>query len=140
MAKQSGYVKFERGTLIDVKHLSDYPDNKVIVVCTGAQGEDRAVLMRIAYGEHRQIRLKKSDTVIFSSSVIPGNERTIQRLKDSLYRQCDNVVHKEIMDVHGGGPGLIEDIKRLIHEVKQKYLLPVYANHYILQEAGKEEQ
>lgn len=137
MAKQFGYVKFNRGTLIDVKHLSDYPDNRVIVICTGAQGEDRAVLMRIANGEHRQIRLKKSDTVIFSSSVIPGNERTIQRLKDTLYRQCSNVVHKEIMDVHGGGHGLIEDIKRLLQEVRPKYLLPVYANHYLLQEASK---
>ena len=137
IAKQFGYVKFARGTLIDVKHLNDYPDNKIVVICTGAQGEDRAVLMRIATGEHRQIHLKKSDTIIFSSSVIPGNERTIQRLKDSLYRQCGNVIHKEIMDVHSGGHGLIEDIKRLLHEVKPKYFVPVYANHYLLREAAK---
>jgi ribonuclease J len=93
--------------------------------------------MRIANGEHRYIKLKKKDTVIFSSSVIPGNERSIQRLKDSLYRQCDNVIHKEIMDVHGGGHGLIEDIKRLIKEIKPKYFIPVYANHYLLAEAAK---
>ena len=137
IAKNFGYVKFNRGTLIDVRHLSDFPDNKIVVVCTGAQGEDRAVLMRIANGEHRQIHLKKSDTVIFSSSVIPGNERTIQRLKDSLYRQCSNVVHKEIMDVHGGGHGQIEDIKLLLREARPKYLVPVYANHYLLREAAK---
>jgi ribonuclease J len=137
IAKRFGYIKFNRGTLIDVKQLSNYPDNKVVVICTGAQGEDRAVLMRIANGQHRFIRLKKSDTVIFSSSVIPGNERTVQRLKDSLYRQCSNVVHKEIMDVHSGGHGLIEDIKRLLREVKPKYLAPVYANHYFLREAAK---
>ncbi len=112
LAKQLGYVKFEDNTLIDVKRIHDYPDNKVIVICTGAQGEDRAVLMRIANGEYRNIQLKKTDTVIFSSSVIPGNERSIQRLKDNLYRKCDNVIHKEIMDVHGGGHGLIEDIKQ----------------------------
>ncbi len=137
IAKKLGYVKFDSSTLIDAKRLNDYPDNKVIIVCTGAQGEDRAVLMRIANGEHRQIRLKKTDTIIFSSSVIPGNERTIQRLKDNLYRQCDNVIHKEIMDVHGGGHGLIEDIKRLIQEVKPRYLIPVYANYYLLKEAAK---
>jgi ribonuclease J len=137
MAKQFGYAKFNRGTLIDVKNLGSYPDNKIVVICTGAQGEDRAVLMRIANGEHRQIRLRKSDTIIFSSSVIPGNERTVQRLKDSLYRQCDNVFHKEIMDVHSGGHGQIEDIKRLLSEVKPKYLVPVYANHYLLREAAK---
>jgi ribonuclease J len=137
MAKQFGYVKFDKGTLIDVKRLADYPDNKVVVICTGAQGEDRAVLMRIANGEHRHIKIQKSDTIVFSSSVIPGNERTIQRLKDNIYRQCDNVIHKEIMDVHGGGHGLIEDIKRLIRETKPKYLIPVYANHYLLREAAK---
>jgi ribonuclease J len=137
LAKQLGYVKFEENTLIDIKKLNDYPDNKVIVICTGAQGEDRAVLIRIANGEHKYIQLKKTDTVIFSSSVIPGNERTIQRLKDNLYRKCDNVIHKEIMDVHGGGHGLIEDIKRLIGEVKPKYFIPVYANHYLLREAAK---
>ncbi|HBT92458.1 MAG TPA: hypothetical protein DEA87_03235 [Candidatus Veblenbacteria bacterium] len=93
--------------------------------------------MRIATGEHKSIKLKKNDTIVFSSSVIPGNERTIQRLKDSLYRQCDHVVHKEIMDVHGGGHALIEDIKLLIRQVRPKYLLPVYANHYLLREAGK---
>jgi len=93
--------------------------------------------MRIANGEHRQIHLKKEDTIIFSSSVIPGNERTIQRLKDNLYRQSDNVIHKEIMDVHGGGHALIEDIKFLIQQVRPKYLLPVYANHYLLREGAK---
>ena len=137
IAHKIGYLKFKPTTLIDVKRIHDYPNNKVIVVCTGAQGEDRAVLMRIANGEHRSIKLQKSDTVIFSSSVIPGNERTIQRLKDTLYRQCDNVIHKEIMDVHGGGHALIEDIKLLLRQVKPKYLLPVYANYYLLKEATK---
>lgn len=137
IAKKIGYLKFQKNTLIDVKKIHDYPDNKVVVVCTGAQGEDRAVLMRVATGEHKSIKLKKSDTVVFSSSVIPGNERTIQRLKDTLYRQCDHVVHKEIMDVHGGGHALIEDIKLLIRQVRPKYLLPVYANHYLLKEAGR---
>jgi ribonuclease J len=137
IAKKIGYAKFKSSTLIDIKRIHDYPDNKVVVVCTGAQGEDRAVLMRIANGEHRSIKLQKNDTVIFSSSVIPGNERSIQRLKDSLYRQCDNVIHKEIMDVHGGGHALIEDIKLLLRQVKPKYLLPVYANHYLLKECAK---
>ncbi len=137
IAKQFGYVKFNQGTLIDVKTIRNHPDNKIVVVCTGAQGEDRAALMRIANGEHRQIHLKKDDTIIFSSSVIPGNERTVQRLKDNLYRQCDNVIHKEIMDVHGGGHALIEDIKFLIRQVNPRYLLPVYANHYMLREGAK---
>ena len=137
IAKKFGYIKFNPTTLIDIKDVDRYPADKIIIICTGAQGEDRAVLMRIANGEHRYIQIEKNDTVIFSSSVIPGNERSIQRLKDNLYRQCDNVIHKEIMDVHGGGHGLIEDIKLIIQQVKPKYLMPVYANHYLLREAAK---
>ena len=137
IAKKIGYLKFNEGVLIDVKNIHDYPPNKIIIIVTGAQGEDRAALMRIANGDHRHVKIEKSDTIIFSSSVIPGNERTIQRLKDNLYRQGANVIHKEIMDVHGGGHALIEDIKLLIRQVKPKYLLPVYANHYLLCEGAK---
>jgi len=137
IARKIGYLKFKPSTLIDIKRIHDYPANKIVIVCTGAQGEDRAVLMRIANGDHRYVKVEKSDTIVFSSSVIPGNERTIQRLKDTLYRQGAEVLHKEIMDVHGGGHALIEDIKLLIRQVKPKYLLPVYANHYLLKEAGK---
>lgn len=137
VAKKIGYIKFKPTTIIDVNRLGDYPDDKVVVVCTGAQGEDRAVLMRIANGDHRSIKIQKNDTIIFSSSVIPGNERTIQRLKDSLYRQCNNVIHKEIMDVHGGGHALIDDIKLLLQQVQPTYFLPVYANYYLLAEAAK---
>ncbi|MBI5733642.1 MAG: ribonuclease J [Candidatus Kerfeldbacteria bacterium] len=137
IAKKIGYVKFKPNTMVDIKRIHDYPDNKIVVICTGAQGEDRAVLMRIANGEHRYLKIQKTDTVIFSSSVIPGNERTIQRVKDMLYRQCTDVIHKEIMDVHGGGHALMDDIKLLIRQIKPKYLIPVYANHYLLKEAGK---
>lgn len=137
IAKKIGYLKFNQNVIIDVKNIHDYPPNKIIAIVTGAQGEDRAALMRIANGEHQQIKVEKSDTIIFSSSVIPGNERTIQRLKDNLYRQGANVIHKEIMDVHGGGHALIEDIKLLIRQVQPKYFLPVYANHYLLCEGGK---
>jgi len=137
IAKQIGYLKFKPSTLIDIKNIHDYPPQKVIIIGTGAQGEDRAALMRIANGEHKWVKVEKSDTIIFDSSVIPGNERTIQRLKDSLYRQGADVIHKEIMDVHTGGHAFIEDIKLLINQVKPHYLLPVYANHYLLREAAK---
>ncbi|OHA70514.1 MAG: hypothetical protein A3H01_01560 [Candidatus Wildermuthbacteria bacterium RIFCSPLOWO2_12_FULL_40_9] len=137
IAKKIGYVKFSQNVIIDVKDIRNYPPNKIVLIVTGAQGEDRAALMRISNGEHRHIKVEKSDTIVFSSSVIPGNERTIQRLKDTLYRQAANVIHKEIMDVHSGGHAFIEDIKLLIRQVKPKYLLPVYANYYMLYEACK---
>ncbi len=135
IAKELGYVKPTKGTLIDVHKIDNYPENKVVVIGTGAQGEENAVLNRIASGNHRTIRLRKSDTVIFSSSVIPGNERSIQRLKDNIYRQCDNVIHGDLMDVHVSGHGTRRDIEDMLDQVKPDYYMPVFANHFFLKEA-----
>ncbi|MFA6410600.1 MAG: ribonuclease J [Candidatus Buchananbacteria bacterium] len=137
IGKKFGFIKAKKQTLIDISNADSYPRNKVVVICTGSQGEGRAVLRRIANREHRYIKIEPNDTVVFSSSVIPGNERTIQTLKDSLYRQGADVIHKEIMDVHAGGHGKIEDIKLLLKEIRPTYLLPIYANHYLLREAAK---
>jgi len=136
IAQKLGYIKIQKGTLIGIDKTGSYPENKVIVVCTGAQGEENAVLSRIVSGEHRHIKLLKKDTVIFSSSVIPGNERTIQRLKDNIYRQCDNVIHGDIMDVHVSGHATREDIVEMLRQVNPDFFIPVYANHYMLKEAA----
>lgn len=135
IAKELGYINIPKGLLIDIKKVDDYPDKQIVVICTGAQGEENAVLVRIVTGEHKQIRLRKNDTVIFSSSIIPGNERSIQRLKDNIYRQCDNVIHGEIMDVHVSGHATREDIVEMIRQIRPTYFIPVYANHYFLKEA-----
>lgn len=137
IGKEFGFIKIKKNTFIPIEKVHDYPKNKIVIVCTGVQGEGRAVLSRIATGDHRYVKIEPKDTVVFSSSVIPGNERTIQTLKDSLYRQGATVLHKEIMDVHAGGHGKREDIKLLLKQVKPDYLIPVYANHYLLREAEK---
>lgn len=137
IAKRLGYIKAPKNLVLDMNKVRNYPDNKVIVICTGAQGEERAVLSRIVNREHRFIKIKKSDTVIFSSSVIPGNERIIQRLKDNMYRQSDNVIHSEIMDVHISGHANRRDIVEMLKMVRPTYFIPVYANHYFLKEAAK---
>lgn len=135
VAQKLGYIKAPAGVLIDMEKIDDYPQSNVVVVCTGAQGEENAVLMRIVNRDHRKIRLMKTDTVIFSSSIIPGNERSIQRLKDNIYRQCDNVIHGDIMDVHVSGHATREDIVDMLNQVKPDYYMPVYANHFFLKEA-----
>ena len=135
VAQELGYIKSAKNVLIDIKDLHRYPENKVVVVCTGAQGEKNAVLMRIINKQHRFVQLKKEDTVVFSSSIIPGNERSIQRLKDNMYRQCDNVIHGEIMEVHVSGHATREDILTMINQIKPTYFIPVYANYYFLREA-----
>ena len=132
IAQELGYMKVSKGTLVDIKTALKLPDEQVVIICTGAQGEDRAVLMRIANGEHQNVHIEKGDTVVFSSSVIPGNERSVQRLKDTLYREGAQVVHYQMMDVHAGGHACQEDLK-LVHDlVKPKYLIPIEGNHSFL--------
>ncbi|PIZ94210.1 MAG: hypothetical protein COX82_01145 [Candidatus Magasanikbacteria bacterium CG_4_10_14_0_2_um_filter_41_10] len=95
------------------------------------------MLNRIASGNHRSVKLRKQDTVVFSSSVIPGNERSIQRLKDNIYRQADNVIHGDLMDVHISGHGTRRDIIDMLDQVKPDYFMPVYGNHFFLKEAER---
>jgi len=137
IAKNLGYLKIKKETLVPINKISDYPDKKVVILCTGAQGEENAALPRIVNLNHKFIKIKRSDTVIFSSSVVPGNERTIQRLKDKLYRLSDNIIHSDIMDVHTSGHSNIKDIEEIIKQIKPNYFIPVYANHFMLKEAAK---
>lgn len=137
LAQELGYMKVKKGTIIQLKDMKSYPDNKIIIMCTGAQGEDNAVLMRIATNEHRSLKVEKGDTIVFSSSVIPGNERSVQRLKDNLYRKGAEVINYKMMDVHAGGHAKQEDLFEMIQMVKPKYHIPVYGNHSFLKIHGK---
>jgi len=137
LAQELGYIKPSKQALIDIKNINNYPENKLIILCTGAQGESNAALSKIVTDNHRFIKLRKKDTVVFSSSIIPGNENTIQRLKDNLYRKCDNVIHSSMLDIHVSGHCNASDIQAMLMDVKPDYYVPVYAYHYFLQEARK---
>lgn len=137
IAKELGYLKVRKETFIPVSDIHKYPDNRIVVICTGAQGETNAALSKIVTDAHRFIKLQRNDTIVFSSSVIPGNERSIQRLKDSLYRKCDNVIHSDIMDIHMSGHSTAADMQEILRQIKPDYFLPVYANHFFLKEAEK---
>ena len=137
IAQELGYIPPHKNSLIPIEDIAKYPEDKVLIICTGAQGEPNAVFSRIVNNNHRYVTIKKSDTVIFSSSVIPGNERTVQKVKDQLYRLSDNVIHSGIMDVHSGGHANADDIREILKQIKPDYFLPVYANHYMLVEAKK---
>ncbi len=131
IAHKLGYLKFKPDTLIEGHEIDKYPRNKVLVIGTGAQGEKNAVLKRIANKEHRYVDVEKGDSIVFSSSVIPGNERTIQNLKDVFYRQGARVYHYKMMDVHAGGHAQQEDLKLTIRLFKPKYYIPIEANFYL---------
>lgn len=137
ISQELGYMKVQKGTLIDTKQVPNYPPDKVAIICTGAQGEERAVLMRIANREHPFLEIEPGDTVVFSSSVIPGNERSVQRVTDTLYREGAVVVNFKMMDVHAGGHAKQEDLKEMHQMIKPKYLIPIEGHHSFLREHAK---
>jgi ribonuclease J len=136
IAHQIGYMKFNPRILVQDNELNRLPDNKVMIIGTGAQGESNAFLARVVSHEHKTIELKEGDTVIFSSSVIPGNERTIQSLMDMITRQGADVINYEMMDVHAGGHAKQEDLKLMMRLLKPEYIMPIEGNHYMLKAEG----
>jgi len=137
IAKELGYITIPKGTVIPVEDMKNYKNHEIMILATGAQGEDRAVLMRIANHEHRFIEVESGDTFVFSSSVIPGNERTVQRLTDKLYREGVEVINYRMMDIHAGGHARQEDLQKIIELVRPKFVMPIEGNHSFLCIHGK---
>ncbi len=132
IARKLKYLKTKRDTIIKAKDAHKSPDSETTVLCTGAQGEGSAILMRIANKEHKFFRIKKGDAIIFSSSVVPGNERSVQTLKDSLYKQDANIFHYKMMDIHAGGHAQEEELKEMIDLMKPKFLMPVHGQYSMM--------
>ncbi len=118
--------------LIDVKDIGKYADDRVTIVCTGSQGEDKAALTRIAAGEHKQIRIKRGDLVILSSSPIPGNERSVSSVMDNLFREGAKVIYQKLMDVHTSGHANQEDLKLMLALIRPKYFIPIHGERHRL--------
>lgn len=131
-----GYLKIPKKTVITAESSRKLPDNKVLVLTTGSQGEEAAALARIARQEHKSIRLKAGDTVILSSSPIPGNERAVQSVMNDLTRQGAHVIYQKVLDIHSSGHGRQEDLKLMISLVKPKYFMPIHGEHHMLTAHG----
>jgi len=130
IAKRLGFIKSEPDTMIPVEEIHKYKDNKILILSTGAQGESNASLMKIINGEHRFIRIKPGDTVMFSASVIPGNERSVQGLKDNLARQGALIFTSDIIDIHASGHAPKEDLKIAMKLLNPKFLAPIHGYFY----------
>jgi len=137
VAQGLGYLKAQKSTFISAKEANSLPDNKVLILCTGAQGEGNAVLMRLANGGHKTLEVHKGDTIIFSSSVVPGNERTVQNLRDALCRKGAKIIHYAMMDVHAGGHAPVEDLKIMLNLIKPKFFIPIEGNYYMRELHGE---
>lgn len=126
IAKEIGFMDYRPETIITPEEANKLPPGKVLILCTGAQGEDNAVLMRIVNREHRSLELQYGDIVVFSSSVIPGNEASVQLVKDEIYKQGAEVVHYKMMDIHSGGHGHRDDLQKMIDLSQPKFLVPAH--------------
>lgn len=131
IAQNLGYYKFEKNTIIQLDDIKKYPDNKLLLLCTGAQGEPKGSFMRIATGEHRQIKIKPEDMVVLSSSIVPGNERSVQSLKDNLARQGALVYHYKMLDIHSSGHAPQEELKAVMSLIKPKHFIPIHGYYFM---------
>lgn len=126
IAQTTGLLTVNKDTIIPSQAMSDYPPDKIVVLSTGAQGEEFAALMRIATKQHKFIQLSERDTIVLSSSVIPGNEIAVQRLKDNLYRHNVTIINYRSSDVHSTGHGNSGELVWINKQVNAKFFMPGY--------------
>ncbi len=132
VARRLKYLQTPKGIFIRPEDSFRLRPNQVTIICTGAQAEEGSALMRIASGEHKYFKFIPGDTVVFSSSIIPGNERVIQELKDDIAKQGANIIHYQMMDIHASGHGFADEIRLFINLVRPEYLMPVHGHYYMM--------
>jgi ribonuclease J len=129
IARKLGYLDIPIGMEIDIDAVSTYPDDEIIMVTTGSQGEPMSALARMAAGTHKQIKIHKDDTVILSSKFIPGNEKAIANIINNLYRRGADVVYEKISNIHVSGHAFREELKMMINLVKPTFFIPVHGEY-----------
>src|SRR3989339_467510 len=135
VAIEAGLFEPKKGTIIPIEEAKDYPSNKIVVLMTGAQGEEFASLSRVANKTHTKFALQKGDTIILSASIVPGNERAVEKMKDGLTRQGARIISYRTAGedfVHATGHGNQEDVKWLHRKTHPKFFIPIHGNHYRL--------
>lgn len=132
IAIQAKMLEAKPQTFIGAGDIPNYPADKIVILSTGAQGEEFAALMRMAQDKHKQIILNERDTIVLSSSVIPGNEIAVQKLKDNIYRRNVKIVNFQGSHVHASGHGNAGELVWVHQTIKPKFLIPVHGHHYHL--------
>lgn len=126
-----GYLKVPRGTLVKLEQMRHVPENRQIIISTGSQGQETSSLARMSRGEHRHVRIQPNDTIVLSSSPIPGNERAVTNLMNNLYSLGANVIYNKQFDVHTSGHGYREELKLMISLVRPKFFMPIHGERYM---------
>ena len=129
IGRSLGHIELPEGMLIQPQEVADWPDHKVVVISTGSQGEPLSALRRMAHNDHRAIKLHSGDTVVFSATPIPGNERAVNETVDRLYHIGCHVVTTRDAPIHASGHGHTEELKLMLNLVKPRYVIPVHGDH-----------
>ncbi|ATW28363.1 ribonuclease J [Candidatus Formimonas warabiya] len=137
IASELGYLKIPRNTLIDIDEVGQVPGNRVVILTTGSQGEPMSGLTRMALSEHKQIQIMPGDTIIISAVPIPGNEKSVARTIDHLFKLGADVIHESIAGIHVSGHASQEELKLMINLVKPKFFVPVHGEYRMLYKHAK---
>lgn len=137
ICKHLGLLKPKKDTLISVEEMGNIPPERILILATGAQGDEFAAMMRIANKTHKYVRITPRDTILLSSSIVPGNERSVQKLKDNLSRQGAKIIHYKIADVHSSGHANRDETAWIHKQIKPRFFMPVHGYHYMLRVHGE---
>ncbi len=129
IALSLGYLKIPENTWLRLEDLKNLSDHEVVIITTGSQGEPMSVLSRIATDEHKQIKVKEGDTVVLSAKMIPGNERSIGKIINHLFRRGATVIYEKVSEVHVSGHASKEELKLMLNLIKPKYFMPVHGEY-----------
>lgn len=137
LAMEMGYLNIPEGVLIDVEEMNRYPDNQLLLLTTGSQGEPMAGLSRMAANTHRSVAINPGDTILIAATPIPGNEKSVSKIIDSLLRLGANVVYGKSSGIHVSGHARQEELKLMLNLVRPKFFIPVHGEYRMLKQHGK---
>ncbi|HEY8771057.1 MAG TPA: ribonuclease J [Thermoleophilaceae bacterium] len=137
IGKTLGHIQVPDGMLMGPKEIEDFPDSKLVVISTGSQGEPLSALRRMAHGDHPNVELRRGDTVVFSATPIPGNERAVNETINRIYQLGADVITTRDAPIHASGHGYAEELKLMMNLVKPRHVMPMHGDHRRLRLHGQ---
>lgn len=129
IASELGYLDIPEGTIVNIRKTKSIPDDQLVIITTGSQGEPMSALSRIAYGEHKDVKIKPGDMVILSSTPVPGNEKSVSTVVNKLFEDGADVIYSDIAEIHVSGHACQEELKLMHTLIKPQYFMPVHGEY-----------